>query len=185
MKNIILKNRYLLLLIVVGVLFASFRNNNGPKPSRIGYLSINSLVLQIEDYRNNRGQLDTTIYEFNVALQDKVKEFQLKQQTFVKDSATMNAIVKADKISEIQNLSQSMQAFRQVAEAEVSRQDSIMVQPILDRVQGAINEVAEIHGYSHIVNSDLSAQNGPRLFLYADDESDVSELVLEEYYKNP
>jgi outer membrane protein len=152
-------------------------------PSKVGYLSVNQLVYQIPAYRQNRLKLDTTIYEFSAALKGKVAEFQQKQQAFVKDSASMNKIIKKDKYNELQNLSQSIQNFKQQSEREVAKQDSVLVQPVLNSVQQAIKQVAKENGLTYVLNTDVRAENGTPMVLYAGEESDVTKLVLEAYKK--
>jgi Skp family chaperone for outer membrane proteins len=74
-----------------------------------------------------------------------------------------------------------MQVFKQLSEKEVMKQDSILLQPILNNVQSSINEIALKYGYTYILNTDLTAQNGTPMMLYANKESDITELVLTAY----
>jgi outer membrane protein len=152
-------------------------------PSKVGYLSINQLVYQIPEYRQNRLKLDTAIYEFDTVLKGKVTEFQQKQQAFVKDSATMKAIIKKDKYNELQSMSQSIQAFKQLSDREVAKQDSAFVQPVLNSVQNAIKLVAKEYGLTHVLNTDVRAENGSPMVLYAGEENDITKLVLAAYKK--
>ncbi len=168
-------------LCVLSLLVSAFKTTETPPTSRIGYLSINELVSEIPEYQMQRGKLDTIIYEFNVALQSKVAEFQEKQQAYVQDSASMNEVIKTDRFTELQSLSQSIQAFKQVSEEEVAKRDSSLVQPILTEVQSAIDQVAGEYGYTHILNTDVRAQNGPPMVLFAQEETNLKNLVLEEY----
>ncbi len=172
------------LAIAVVAVVSSFNLSREAAPSRVGYLSINQLVSQLPEYRQQRGRLDTVIYEFNVALQSKMTEFQQKQQAYIRDSAAMNTVIKEDKLNELQNLSQSIQAFKQLSEEEVMKQDSALLQPVLNSLQEAIDQVAQEHGYTHVLNTDVSAQNGPPMVLYAEEESDITELVLAAYRKD-
>lgn len=181
MKNFLLPTA--LMICALAVLVSAFKTTETPPASRVGYLSINALVAEIPDYQQQRGRLDTMIYEFNLALQYKLNEFQEKQQAYVKDSATMMDVIKQDKITELQSLSQSIQAFKQVSEQEVARVDSSLVQPILNEVQLAIDQVAGEYGYTHILNSDVRAENGPPMVLFANDESNLNTMVLEAYQK--
>ena len=178
MKKIIQPS--VLALLVVVVVTSSFKLEK-VTTSKIGYLSINRVVAKIPAYQMQRGKLDTTIYELNLALQEKLKDFREKQQLFVQDSASMNDLIRQDKLTELQNLSQSIQAFKQGSEEAVSRQDSMLIQPILDELQLAIDEVAKHHGYTHILNTDVRAVNGPPMVLYAHKETDVSDLVIETF----
>lgn len=167
-----------LLAVIVMVGFKT----SAPPATRLGFLSINQLVVEIPEYQASRGRLDTMIYELNQAMEGKVAEWEEKQQTFVRDSASMNALIREDKRKELQSLTQSIQAFKQVSEDEVAKQDSALVQPILDEIQLAIDQVAEKKGYTHILNTDVRAVNGPAMVLYANDQSYVGQLVLEEYF---
>lgn len=174
----------ILIILVLLVITSSFKLEK-VTTSKIGYLSINGAVSRIPIYQQQRSKLDTTIYELNLALQEKIQDFQQKQQSFVKDSASLNELIRQDKLTELQNLSQAIQAFKQGSEEEVARQDSILVQPILDELQLAIKEVAKQHGYTHILNTDVRAVNGPPMVLYAHEETNVTDLVIETFEQIP
>lgn len=170
-----------LTLCVLAVLISAFKTTNTPPTSRIGYVSISQLVAQVPEYAMNQGKLDTLIYQYNVALQGKLAEYQAKEKAYLTDSASMLEAIKADKITELRNLAQSIEAFRQVSQVQVDKADSTMVKPIFNDLQKAIDEVAAAKGYTHIINTDLRADNGSPIVLFAVEESNVSELILAEY----
>jgi outer membrane protein len=50
-----------------------------------------------------------------------------------------------------------------------------LLQPAYDKIQGAINDVADENGYTHVFSSDAGAF---AILLYAKDESNITDLVL-------
>jgi len=170
------------MLIALGALTVmSFRNEKAPPPSRIGFVSVLNLVSQIPEYGEKSGRLDTVIYEFNVAMQGKVQEYQDKERAFVADSASMNEVIRQDKIQELQMLGQAMQAFKETSDKEVARMDSEWVQPILDRLQESMQEVALEHGYTQLINSDVRSESGPPLVLYSGEDEELSAAILSKF----
>lgn len=170
-----------LVFCTLALLFSAFKTTDTPPTSRVGYVSVSQLVAELPEYTMNRGKLDTLIYQYNVAFRGKMAEFKQKEQSFVADSANMLDAIKTDKITELRNLVQSIEAFRQVSQVQVDKADSELVQPIFTDLQKAINETAAKHGYTHIINTDLRAGNGSPIVLFAVEDNDVSNMILEEY----
>lgn len=173
------------LIVPIAALFVlvamSFNTNKPAPPSRIGFVSATSLVSQIPEYTAKRGKMDTLMYEFNLEIQSKIQEFQRKEQAFIADSATMNAVIKQAKFQELQSLSQSIQAFKQTSEEEVYKMDSTLLQPILRQLQEAIDAVASEQGYTQIINTDMRSQTGTPLVLFTKEDSGLFQNVLEKF----
>lgn len=179
MKKILLPTA--IIICAVALLMSAFKTTDAPPTSRVGYVSMSQLVAEIPEFVMNRGKLDTMIYQYNAALQVKLAEYQTKEKAYMKDSATMLPAIKTDKFTELQTLAQSIEAFRQVSQQQVDKTDGELVQPIFNALQKAIDQTATKHGYTHIINTDLRAGNGSPIVLFAVEESNVSDLILEQY----
>ena len=179
MKNM---NKYLIFLIaLLAVGIMSFKNQKTAAPSRLGFVSVFNLVSQIPEYTAKKGSLDTLIYEFNVELQTKMQEYQAKEMAYVKDSISMNAVIKESKLQELQALGQAIQAFKQTSEEAVVKQDSAMLQPILKQLNTAMEAVAKEQGYTQIINSDVRSQSGTALVLYSQEDEALTADILAKY----
>lgn len=179
MKKLLLPGT--LILVALSLFISAFKTTDTPPTSRVGYVSISQLITELPEFTANRSKLDTMLFLFNITLKDKITEYQQKEKQFVQDSATMLDAIKTDKITELRNLSQSIQAFRQASQEQVDKAESAMIQPIFNDIQLAIDKAADKYGFTHIINTDLRADNGSPMVLYAVEESNVSELISEEY----
>ncbi|MEM6813797.1 MAG: OmpH family outer membrane protein [Bacteroidota bacterium] len=158
-----------------------FNNLSAPRPSRIGYVSISSLLVRLPEFQANKSAFDSLRAELEEAFNKKVKDYQLKQKEFIRDSASLNQVIKADKKNELISLSKSIQDFEQSATQEIALMDSVKMRPIFSKVEEAIKHVADKGGYTHVINSDIRSEGGSTLLLFAKEDGDVSDLVLEEY----
>jgi len=84
----------------------------------------------------------------------------------------MTEQVRAEKEQELQGLQQSLQKFQQDAEQSITRKQQELYQPLYEKIQNAIDKVAEENGYTHVLRAEA--------LLYISDEKtgDISEKVL-------
>ena len=80
----------------------------------------------------------------------KIKEFQQKQDS-------MPDGIKQIRMSEIQELEQRITTFQQSAYSDLQKKQQEMVNPVIEKVKKAINDVAVENNYTYIF--DLSAQS--------------------------
>jgi len=82
------------------------------------------------------------------------------------------------------NLQNSIHEFENNAQDEMQKKQGTLLQPVLDKVQKAINKVAEAKGYTYIFST--HSDGGSAIILYAKNKEDnISDLVLKELGVTP
>jgi outer membrane protein len=143
-----------------------------PKPLKIGYTNVNYILSISPASKVIQKQLEETQKQYMKTIEDKNKELEMKFEAYQKGQATMLESIKKDKEEELRNLQRSIQTLQENATEDLRKKENELVKPELDKIYKAVNEVAKANGYTHVLNSD-------QVLLYADEESDITDLVLD------
>ena len=143
-----------------------------PKALKLGYTNVNYVLSISPASKVIQKQLEETQKQYMKTIEDKNKELESKFEAYQKGQATMLESIKKDKEEELRNLQRSIQVLQENAQEDLRKKENELVKPELDKIYKAVNEVAKTNGFSHIFNSD-------QVLLYAEEESDVTDLVLD------
>ncbi|MBL31783.1 MAG: hypothetical protein CMP62_03555 [Flavobacteriales bacterium] len=102
-----------------------------------------------------------------------MQEFETQQKEFQINQETMNEAVRNDKLKSLENLQERIVLFEQSAEQSIQMKQAELFEPILTKIQNAIDEVAEEKGYSYVFDI-VGLQGG---MVYKNDSYDLTELV--------
>ena len=140
---------------------------------KIGYLNSVVLLQEIPEVKQANANLEALQKQLQKKgqgmveeLQKKYAEIQRKEQQGELSPKQMEE--EAIKIREEEN---KIAQYEQDMQKQISEKQQTLLQPILDRVNTMIADVAKEHGYKYI----LDASSG--VILFADDSDDITELV--------
>lgn len=161
------------LFLGMGVLAANAQSAQ----MKIGYADVDYILTQMPEAKQVESDLQALNSQLQSQLQAKVQEYQQKLQSYQQSAATMNDVVRQDKESELMQLEQNIQKFQQNAQQSMEKKRATLMEPLYTKLGGAIEKVAKTNGYSHVLNGQLG---GIDIVLYADQQFDVTNLVLKE-----
>ena len=99
---------------------------------------------------------------------ERLADYQQKQALLSDQARQTREQELLDKQGEIQQ-------FLANKEQELAAEEAKLMNPLLDRVQSAINEVASDRGLNMVVNAQAG---GSPVLLYADEDMDITEAVM-------
>ena len=117
-----------------------------------------------EDYQEYAKGLESQLMSMQSEYQSEIQDYQ-------DNEATYSDLVKQDKIAEITNLEQRIQAFQQNAQQSLQAKEQEMLEPILVKARKAIKEVATEGNYTYIFDKSIGS------ILYAKESENVLSLV--------
>lgn len=142
------------------------------KPVKIGYTNVQYILSISPASKVIQKQLEETQKQYLKTIEDKNKELEAKFEAYQKAQATMLESIKKDKEEELRNLQRSIQTLQEGAQEDLRKKENELVKPELDKIYKAVGEVAKANGFTHIFNSD-------QVLLYAEENTDVTDLVLD------
>lgn len=102
------------------------------------------------DLENYAKQLENQLTTMSNEYQGKVTEYQTNEQVW-------GDLVKETKLKEISDLERRINDFQQTAQQSLSKKEQQLFQPLLDKAQKAIDDVAKANGYSYVFDTSTGA----------------------------
>jgi len=135
---------------------------------------INSAVLL--NSMPEKAKADSALAKYAKTFQDQIemmgKEYQSKAEEFQKTGAAMSDAVKEVKMKEIQDLQNRIESTQQSAQEKLQQKKQDVYNPILDKADKAIKEVAKEKGYDFIFD-----QGSQGAMVFAKDSYDITPVV--------
>tara|TARA_B100001029_G_C15035083_1_gene439590 strand:- start:777 stop:1307 length:531 start_codon:yes stop_codon:yes gene_type:complete len=162
----------LLLLIVPTINFAN---------TKIGYVNSNRIMAEYEPVRDIQIELEKEQRKLEIEFNRILENIDSLRQDYERQRLLMSDERRQNREEEIINLERTAQEFQMKKfgpEGDITRMQNQKLQPVLEKVQSAIDIIAKERGYDYI----LDAMTGS--ILYALPQYDLTEDVLKELKKN-
>ncbi len=140
-----------LALIALVVVFAAAKST-GAK-SKVGYINTNELWALMPEKQAADMELKKMEEQMVTYLKQEQQSFEVGVNTFVKDSANMTELVKKQTLQKLQQQQETIQSLPKEANNELMKKQEELYAPIKEKMQNAINEVAEENGYDYILDA--------------------------------
>ncbi|MDN5203523.1 OmpH family outer membrane protein [Fulvivirgaceae bacterium BMA10] len=163
------------LLIGALALFVTFGVNAQSTELKIGYTSTEYILSLLPAAKQIQKELEDYNNQLTNQLKSKEQTLQEKYQIYQRDLPTMTDVIRKDKEREIQSLENSLRQFQADAQKSFQEKQVALLQPVLENIREAIQNVAKEHNFTHVFNS---SSGGMDVLLFAKEENDISDLVL-------
>lgn len=159
-----------LILLFVAV-FAFGSAAFAQKTVKLGHIN-SSELMQIMPGKDSA----QTAFQAEVELLDRdlramQEELEKKYNDYNERQAQMTDLIRKTKESEIKDLSQRINTYRQDAEERLKQKEEELLKPIIERAKQAIADVAKENGYTYIFDTSAG------VLLYQQDSDDIFPLV--------
>lgn len=165
------------ILLLSGGLFLAAVANAQVKPFRLGYTNVDYLISLHPDSKKVDNDLKAYRGQLDKEAEALGKEFREKYESYEKGRNMMSEPVRASKEKELMELQERIQEFQKNAEVDLQKKQVELLQPVLDKIQKAIDAVADENGFTYVLNSDAGYGTTPVL-LHGPEKDNVTELVL-------
>ena len=156
-------NKIIRVLFLAVVLFAM----NGfvsAQTMKIAYVNTNEIMNDMPERAKAEKNLEAYYNELQEQLKAMYGEYQSKLQDYQNNAETMSNLVRQSKEKEIVDLESRISAFQANAENEFDAKRAELLQPLLEKIQNAINTVGKEKGYTYI----LDTATGATVYIGAD-----------------
>jgi outer membrane protein len=139
---------------------------------KFGHVNSEQLIQAMPEADSAQTKLQELQQYYELELERIQVEINKKIEEFNQNEATMSDLIKEAKASEVQELQMRLQNYSQTAQQDMQQQSAVIMQPVMEKARGAIDEVAREHGLIYVF--DIS-QGNP---VYTSEESlDMLPLV--------
>jgi outer membrane protein len=142
---------------------------------KIGYADVDYILSEMPDTKQVEAELQTLNTQLQNQLQAKYQEYQQKLQAYEQQYATMVDAIRQEKETELTQLQQRITKLQTDAQSTIQKKTGELMQPLYSKIGDAIETVAKENGFTYVFNGQVG---GIDVVLYADEQFDVSALVL-------
>lgn len=140
---------------------------------KFGYLNSAGILSEVPEVKQAESNLKAYQEQLSKQGQQKVEALQAKYQELARKEKQGEIAPKAlqEQADKLKVEEDELAKLEQEMQGQLAQKREALLQPILDRVNKAIQDVAKEAGYTYIFDSSTG------ILLYADEASDVSALV--------
>jgi outer membrane protein len=165
-----MKKLTLIAIVAVTFLFGSSAYAQGSL--KIGHINIQELIKAMPETDSAQTKLQKYSGDLQDQLEEMNVEFNKKYETYLTKRDSLATFIKQQKEEELSGLQQRIQTFQTNAQQEIEKQRGALFQPIYEKAQKAISDVAKENKFTYI----LDDSSGVVLFK-SDDSQDILPLV--------
>ncbi len=138
---------------------------------KLAHINKSEIMQSLPEVKEARDNLKQYSKEMQSQVKNLMKEYRTKLKDFQDKKGSMSATIRSDKQRELKNLEQRIQKFRKQAQKKVTEKEKALLEPIVKRMNNAIEKVAKQKGYTYVFDK---SQGG---VLYAKETKDITSLV--------
>lgn len=143
-----MKTIFKLALIAVAMLAISGTTNASAQ--KFGYVNIEELISVMPEMGEVRTKLEALQKDLEGQMTMLRDELSKKNDEYERTMSTMTESVKRLKEEELQRIYQQMQNFQQSAQSDLEQQYQALMEPIIEKAQVAVNNVASEQGLAGV-----------------------------------
>lgn len=167
-----MKQKTILSIILFNLLvFAAFGQTN----LKVGYADIEYILGNMPGTVKAQADLDVVMNKLTKTRDSIVKDYNAKMTDYKANAKTFTDVIKKEKETTLLRIQQGIQGFEADMQTAVNYKKNTLLKPIYKRISELITVVAKENGYTHIINSQI---DGNSIILYAEDSTDISDLVI-------
>ncbi len=160
-------------VLATGCLFAMAAGAAAQGPLRIGYIDSQAILAQAPGATEAQDQFERDMARYRAELERLGEELQAMIQQFEQQQLTLSPQARETQTQNVQVKQEEYNRRAAELEGEAGRRQAELVQPIMDQVTEAIDEIRTESGYAVIF--DLSAQ----AIVSADPELNLTQQVID------
>ena len=177
MNSFLKKNKYILFLFLI---FLSL-NLNSQKPLRVGYINMDYILSNIDDYKTANEEYDIKLNLWRKEIESRTNKIESRLKELAIKKPLLPDEVYQTLIDEIDFDKKQLEQYAQKRfgpKGDWLVQEKILIQPIQDEVLAIVQEIADKNKFDFIFDKSSAI-----IMLYSEKKYDISELVLKSILK--
>ncbi|NBB20290.1 OmpH family outer membrane protein [Runella sp. CRIBMP] len=178
-----MKSKFIVALVAIVTLIGV--ETNAQQAPKIGWTNVDYILSVLPESKKIENELQIQQQQIQKAMQDKQKEFEDKYKAYEQNATKWSEIIRADKEKELSRLQTDFQDFQRTSQESLQKKQQQLIQPVLIKINTAIEAVGKENNYTYILNMDGGAQTTPIILFAGSDDLNVSNLVLKKLGVDP
>ena len=127
---------------------------------KFGKVNTQTIMQSLPELSKVNGELEATAKQYENELKSMQEELQRQSEAYEKAKSTMNATTQQQKEQELQGLYQKIQPTYQDNQQALQKAQQEKMQPVLNKVRNAIQNVGNTGGYTYIFEEGAAVYTG-------------------------
>lgn len=165
----------------MSALFLPTQNAQAQDELRIGYVDPQIIMRSMPEMAAVERRLQNFIDRKRQEFADKESNFRRQVEEYQQKMAVISDEAKRNEEERLAQMNLELQEFQQNFQMEVQERQFELLEPLLEKIQGAIDEVARERNFTYVFNT--MTNNGDFVILYVSDEaqqtSDITDAVMQ------
>lgn len=160
------------LIIALAMFFGALQLN----AQKIGYIDTEKILKVIPEYKNAQTQLESLSSQYQSKIESEYSKIETMYNSYQRQKASMSAQARAQKENEIIEREKTVKQLQMSyfgQDGLMQKKSAELLDPIKDKVNAAIEKVAQGGGY--MILFDVAAMQG---IAYRNSNDDLSQLVI-------
>lgn len=163
---------------VIGILFICSMNTFAQRGVRIGYVDMEFILENVEEYRDATEQLNTKANKWKQEIELKQSTVEQMKKDLMAEKVLLTDELIAEREEEIQVLEKEVLDYQQDRfgpQGDLVLQKKLLIQPIQDQVFVEVQKIGKNKKYDFIFDKSADV-----VMLYSEKRHDISDLILRE-----
>jgi outer membrane protein len=139
---------------------------------KFGHINSQELLTAMPESDSAQAKIEKLAADYDQQLEEMNVELNKKYDEYLTNRDNYTDLIRQTKEADIQEMQQRVQNFQQVAQQDLQQQQQQLIQPVLEKANNAIKEVAKENGFVYIF--DVSRGNP---VYFSDQSIDILPLV--------
>ncbi|TDE11731.1 OmpH family outer membrane protein [Dyadobacter psychrotolerans] len=182
-----MKQKLIVFMVLMTIISAPLFAQTTPAASltKIGYTNVDYVIGKLPESKKMQNELEVQKAQLDKSLGELYKDAQEKYEAYQKNGANMTEVIRADKEKELQGLQTRIQEMQTSAQTSLQNKQQQLLEPILAKVNTAIQEVGKENGFLYILNMDAGANTTPIILYAGSEDMAVTNLILRKLGVDP
>ena len=141
---------------------------------KFGHINSSRLLSVMPEREAAQRQLQREAQSLGEELDNLQVEYNKKLQNYIEAQDTLSSVVRQLRERELRELQTRIQEFQAGAQEDLQQREMELIQPIFEKIEKAISEVARERGYIYVFDIDANS-----ILYFSDESEDVLPYVRE------
>lgn len=163
-------------LLFIGMFFLTLCFANAQRGVRIGYVDMEYILENVEEYRDAQDQLAKKVMKWKLEIEEMKQEVTQMRKDLEAEKVLLTDELVAEREEEIDIVEKEMREYQQDRfgpEGDLVLQKRLLIQPIQDQVFNEVQQIGANKRYDFIFDKSADV-----VMLYSEKRHDISDLVL-------
>lgn len=146
---------------------------------KIGTVNLQKVLSESETGQSGQKKLEQKVEEFRSKFADRRDKIQALQGSIDRKRSVWSEQTLKEKEQELSEMQREFRVKQEDAKYELEQLQQEIMQPILKELQGIIEDYAQEHGYTLILDNTEKGLNSRSGLLYGSESIDISDEILD------